>query len=478
MIIVLPKQKLFLLIILLVVFGLLILTTQKVAVLSTLLLFSFVAFAGLILCERLRVFLKDPNLNVLGYFWLLKLVITFIVLFAGWIPQLDPSSADGGYDPQQYYVYAQELVDNNWIFLRPTTYAGIMYYYGAIFAIFGHNPVIPALINSFVTLIASLFLIKVGYQIKSEIEPRDWTIAWVLLLPEILWYDVLPSRETILGALIIFALLTMGIYFLRKTAISIFRLIIIVGFSLIAIAAIRTSMLLPVLLGIILMMLTINQHGGSNITKKIIPVFLIVLFFLEGPIFSIFKDNSTFGMLDSLLTATSARENSAFQFTFGSENSISVLLYPEGIFQSILFLPPRMVLYLVSPLPYISISLTDMWEGNWLAWQRLFTIFSSVFNIIAMPYVLASLIQSIRNRKKNSAPLIFNISFWITFTAVAGGNLILHERYRVMSTILLFGCAWLGARTSTRKLISQTKLSWYGLLIGSAIFFISYKFLF
>lgn len=474
---VLPKQKLFLLIILLVIFGLLILTTQKEAVLSTFLLFSFVSVSGLILCEKLRVSLNDPNLNVLGHFWLLKLAITFILLFVGWIPRLDPASADWGYDPQQYYVYAQELVDNHWIFLRAANYVGIMYYYGAIFFVFGHNPVIPALINSFITLIASLFLIKVGYQIKREIERRDWTIAWVLLLPEILWYDILPSRETILGALIIFTLLTIGLYLLRKPSISLFRVLIVIGLSLIGIAAIRTSMLIPTLIAIFLLMFTINQKSGSNITKNIIPFFLIVLFLTQGLIFSIFKNNSTFGILDSILAATSAKENVVSVLTH-NENSISALLYPEGILQSLLFLPPRMVLYLVSPLPYISISLIDMWEGDWQAWQKLFTILSSVFNIIAMPYVLASLIQSIKNRKQNSAPLIFNISFWLTFIAIAGGNLILHERYRVMSTILFFGCAWLGARTSPRKLINRTKLSWYGLLGLSALSFMVYKFAF
>src|ERR1035437_8059803 len=97
----LSKQKLILVTILLEVFGLLILTTQKDAVLSTFLLFSFVTIIGLILCKRLRVLLNDQNLNILGYFWLIKLAITFILLFAGWIPRLDPSSADWGYDPQR-----------------------------------------------------------------------------------------------------------------------------------------------------------------------------------------------------------------------------------------------------------------------------------------------------------------------------------------------------------------------------------------
>lgn len=473
----LSKQKLILVTILLEVFGLLILTTQKDAVLSTFLLFSFVTIIGLILCKRLRVLLNDQNLNILGYFWLIKLAITFILLFAGWIPRLNPSSADWGYDPQRYYFQSQELVDNHWMFNGGLNYVGIVYFYGAIFTIFGHNPVIPALINSFVTLIASLFLIKVGYQIKSHRDRHDWKIAWVLLLPEILWFDVMTSRETILGAFIIFALLTTGIYLLRNAAISLPRLLIVVGLSLLAISAIRTSMLIPVLTAIILMTFTIKQQGALNITKKIILIILTVLLLLEGPIFSVFLGSSKFDILNSLQTRSVSQDITTELYN-GSKNSIGMLLLPEGIIQSILFLPPRMVLYLVAPLPYISISVIDMWKGSWQDWQKLFTSLSSLINILAMPYVLASLVQSIKNRKKNSALLIFNISYWVTFIAISGGNLIIHERYRVMSTILFFGCAWLGARTCSRKLISRTAWIWYGLLSFGAFFYISYKFIY
>jgi len=476
--IVISKNKLFLLAIILVAFGLLILATQKEALLSTLLLFSFVAIIGLILCERLRVFLNDSNLKILGYFWLIKLTLTFVLLFAGWIPQLIPSSIELGYDPQRYYFQSQEFIDNNWILIVGLNYAGIIYFYGAIFAIFGHNPVIPVLINSFVTLVASLFLIKVGYWIKNNIERRDWNIAWVLLLPEILWFDVMTSRETILGALIVFSLLTTGIYFLRNTEISLIRELIVVGLCLIAIAAIRTSMLIPVLASMFLMMFLIKQQGETKTSKKIIPIIFILLFLLAGPIFSVFLGSSEFDIFNSLQTATSTSQNVATDLYAGSQNSIGMLLFPEGIIQSILFLPPRMILYIVAPLPNISVSLTDLWEGSWLAWQKSLTLLSSLINILVMPYVLASLIQSVKNRRINSAPLIFNISYWVTFIAISGGNLIIHERYRVMSTILLFGCAWLGARTCSRKLINKTKLVWYGLLISGAFFYISYKFIY
>lgn len=156
---------------------------------STFLPFIFVSIIGLILCERLKLSLKDSNLKVLRYFWIIKLAVTFILLYGGWIPFLDQNPG-WGYDPQRYYFQAQELIENNWIFLGGLNYIGILYYYGAIFFTFGHNPVIPALVNSFVTLAATLSLISYCYEINIKRQISDWTLVWALLLPEILWSDI------------------------------------------------------------------------------------------------------------------------------------------------------------------------------------------------------------------------------------------------------------------------------------------------
>jgi len=161
-----------------------------------------------------------------------------------------------------------------------------------------------------------------------------------------------------------------------------------------------------------------------------------------------------------------------------SKNSISQILLPEGLFQSIIFMPPRMILYLLAPLPNISVSFIELIDGNWRAWQKLLTIPSSIINIFAMPYILAATIQAIRTRKENIASLTLIIPFWLTFIAIAGGNLIIHERYRVMATLLLWACAWLGARSCSRALIKKTTYFWNGLLFSGALFYISYKFIF
>ena len=98
-----------------------------------------------------------------------------------------------------------------------------------------------------------------------------------------------------------------------------------------------------------------------------------------------------------------------------------------------------------------------------------------MINLIAIPYAMASLVHAFKTRKINAKPLVFHISYWITFISIAGGNLIIHERYRVMATPLLCGCVWLGVRTCPKRLTTITLRYWYGVLTLSAVFFLTYK---
>jgi len=118
------------------------------AIWQTICLLISVSLSGLLLIQRLQNRLGDPDLQLLGYVWLSKLLLSICLLYAGWIPLLDPATnPDWGFDPMRYYLYAQELVENG--FSLPMNislnYAGILYYYGIIFALLGNNPVIRLL---------------------------------------------------------------------------------------------------------------------------------------------------------------------------------------------------------------------------------------------------------------------------------------------------------------------------------------------
>jgi len=473
----LPIWQAILLFLLLGVGGLLILTTIEDGAYPAVLLLGLVSAIGLLLCRKTQLRLKDPSLRVLGYFWLIKLGATLFLLYAGWIPQLDPvSSPAWGYDPQRYYVQAQELIENNWSpdFVS-LNYVGILYYYGAIFYVLGHNPVVPALVNAFVTLVATLYLVEAGYEIKGRRGPRDWTLAFALLLPEMLWFDVMTSRETLLAALLLVAILTAGRYLARTAPFSLSRVLITSGLAILAIAAVRTTLVLPVFASMALMVVVVRPERSSRLGQRAILAAAAVAVLVFGPLMAGYLGGYEFNVERTVELATSASENTVASDASWSENSIGSLLLPEGLIQSILFLPPRMVVYLVAPLPNIAVSIGDLFAGSWDEWQRLFSLLSSAINVVAIPYALASLIQSIRNRKANVAPLVLHISYWIVFMAIVGGSLTIHERYRVMATPFLWGCAWLGAQTCSQRQIHRVSMYWYGLLSLGALFYLGYK---
>ena len=68
------------------------------AINSTLLLI-FVSFFGLLLVKKTAISLGDYKLNILGTFWLFKVLATIMLLYLGWMPDLDYStSSSWGYD--------------------------------------------------------------------------------------------------------------------------------------------------------------------------------------------------------------------------------------------------------------------------------------------------------------------------------------------------------------------------------------------
>lgn len=447
--------------------------TVKVQPLNTLVIFSVVVGVGVWLCRKTRIDLRDPKLKILSTLWLYKIYITFLLLYIGWIPQLDQSSANWGYDPQRYYKDALDLIENNWIPVAGSTYQGIIYYYGVIFYIFGHNPVIPALINSFLTLLSTLFLIRYLYFSVPNRKAKDWLIAGLLLVPEVLWYDVMTSRETLMAAMIIFSILILAKYlFDHEKKVNLINAVIISIAAFIFILAVRTSMAFAVVGSVFAMLMLLkSKHKNGSIIKLLLFAIGITLMLIGPYIQSILGG----GEIDYLATWESLQGASS---TFvddqnWSDNSIGYILYPRNIWQSLLFLPPRMVLYLLAPLPNINVSLIDLIEGSWSAWQNVMTILTSIMILLGIPFTLAASAHSWRLRHHQPGFFALVITFWITFVVVAGGNVIIHERYRVMTTLLLFATIWFGyTRCSTRE-INLWAIRWYFLLaLGGFIIFI------
>ncbi len=473
-----PLGQWMLLVVLLAASGATLIATVDEATAMTVAVLVAVATIGLPLCRATQFATGDPRLHVLGYFWLIKLGLTLFILYAGWIPQLDRSTSTmWGYDPQRYYAEAWELIQNDWSpdFLS-LNYVGVLFYYAAIFRVLGHNPVIPALINCFITLLGSLYLIRVCYELRSRPEPRDWWLGWVLLLPELLWFDALTSRETLMGALLVVSLLTIAVYFARAR-LNLATVFAICGPCALAIAAVRTSMLLPIVAAVVVMALFVRQSKRGQFASKFLLAAGAGVLLVAAPVLANLMGAYDFDLQRLFQAATAASmiaESADFEW---SNNSIGLLLVPEGPLQAILFLLPRMLVNLVVPLSTRGVSLDALVAGNWSEWQWFLCSISALINVLAMPFVLASLVAAIRNRKSNPGPLAIHICFWLAFMAVAGGNLIIVERYRVMVTPLFWACAWLGSSSDARKFVVPATITWIGFAGVGAMFYMMLKLL-
>jgi len=453
----------------------LLLATIQVARINTLGLLLVVTLVGLWRCRATAIRLADTKLSVLGTFWLIKVGLTLFLLYAGWMPQLDPAdSSTWGYDPQRYYQYAYDLVEDNWNPAQSTNYQGIVFYYGVIFYLLGHNAVIPALINNFVTLIGTLFLIRVCYDLKWQRAQHDWTLAYLLLVPEVVWFDVMTSRETLSAVLVLCSTLSFGRYLVGHVRVSLSRTVLLGGTCLAALLAVRTSMAIPVVVSVVMMALFLKSSQRSGLMARLLFGAVAVGLLALGPLVAQMTGGYHIDYLSITQRILSFEGNVAARMEW-SENSIGLLLAPSGLLEAILFVLPRTVLYLVAPLPDISISIKDLLDGSWLAWQRLCTIPTSLLMIGALPYALAGFSQALKQRKHRPAPMVLHISFWITLLGISGGNIIIQERYRIMMMPLMFACAWLGYTSCSSRQVSRFAYPWFGLLAVGAMFYLAYK---
>jgi hypothetical protein len=454
--------------------------TVNASVGVTVMLLLCVGAAGLHLCTRTASDLGDTSLNALGTFWLVKLALTLFLLYVGWIPELDPNtSTTWGYDPQRYYTQAQELPRNDWSpdFLA-INYAGILYFYAGVFYALGSNPVVAALLNAFLTLLASLYLVRFGYRVVPARTPHHWALALILLIPELVWFDVMTSREGLLAVLLLFATMTPGRYFARASSLTAGGVTVISAVCLLGIAAIRTSLVFPVLMTISVMALVVGSTGrGRSLRITYVALLVATAVLITGGIAGALG-GSDFDLVRLVQSALTSSDNVALSDEVDwSQNSVGALLIPGDAFEALAFLIPRMVLYLIAPLPGVPFSWTDLAAGKWMAWQGLALFMSSLVNIVVVPYAIASLVHSIRHRALRPAPLALHITYWTLFAAIAGGNLIIHERYRVMVSALLWTCGWLGATQCTSRLIMRSSVAWYGALALCVPLYLVYKLL-
>jgi len=380
-----------------------------------------VAAIGLRLITQLSRRLNDPHLQKLGYLYLLKLLALLVLLYVAWVPMLDPGSTDFGYDPQRYYHYSKILVDSGFditevLSIENLNYVGILYYYAVVMAVFGQNPVSPMLINAFVTLLAVLCLVRLGYMIKRERSNQDWWLGLAILLPEVFWFDALTARETLSMSLITISSSFIAGYLIRRSDdhIKSKNVILVVVPSLLLLAIVRSSALLAPITTMVLLFLSLRQAKQNRALALGVLFFAVIVVLLE-PVVSTILGSSNVGYAWIFGQLTGVDKDGVELEGLGT---FAKLLVPSNPFQAVLFVPVRLLLYLLAPLGVASFQLGGLLQGNWSSWQYLMMLLSALLNLLLFPLAVASLLHSLRS--KNRSQLALNIPLWVTLGMIAG----------------------------------------------------------
>ncbi len=444
--------------------------------LSTLLLFFMVTLGGVILVKS-RSGLDARVSSQLAFFWCVKLLITFLLVVFAWSPELTQENSYGwGSDQQRFYKYSAELLAQNW---DPSgivqNYQGVIWFYAAVFAVFGRNPFSPALINSFLTLGALLFLIQHCIRVTPLSQSHHRYLPLVILVPEIIWYDVMPGREALVAAFIIISSLKMGALFSphdRPRSRTVDALILLI--SVVMILAVRTVMIIPLIITGCIFLYLVSSYRSSMFLRAGVALFLASAL-VFGYYAQTFLGGYGTNYFEILRALQSVDENIAAEAEW-SANSIGLLLAPSGLWEAVAFLPLRMIVYIIAPLPNFPIDLYRLASGSWYSWQHLLVIPTSLLMLSAVPLVFVGTMHAWRQRAVNGGLFLIPLVFWINFAAIAGGNYIIQERYRAMVTGLFFVCAWIGLAFSKKKHLVSGYLIWGAVLATGMIGYFSLKF--
>lgn len=444
-------------------------------VLRTSFLLLCVQWGGFWLIVRYTRDLATGTTTRIAFIYTAKLLIVLVLAVTAWEAQLDPSRPGFGGDPQRFYYQAWDLARAGFPLdlaaALNINYTGVLFYLGAVFLLFGHNVVAPALINAFLTLGASLLLVRVASRIDRA-DPSIWVVGLAMILPEVLWFDTVTGRDSLAMALFTLTAIKLGEYvFLqlptRKNDDRGRLWLILSGAVLLGLVRVPMVVPLALLAGAGFM------YGPRSTRTKLTSVVLAVS--LAGGLVGVGYLSQMIGGYEldlAFLLRRGIAPPGGVERAVWSKNSVGQMLVPGNALELVLFLPLRFVAYLLAPLPQWTVDLSALMASPPSGWRELLLMASSIINGVLFPLLVASLIQTVRTRDRRS--IILHAPYWLTMAVVAGGTLVLQVRYRIMTTLFLWGCAWLG-RKADKRLILQCYTLWFLVLTAGVSVYYAVK---
>ncbi len=364
--------------------------------------------------------------------------LTLSILFAGWLPHLDQNDPAYGYDPQRFHFEAWELArsgfDPSTIQLLSLNYGGILYYYGGAFTVFGWSAVVPALLNCITTLLALTVVVWGVQQVRGGRIGAGAAIGLVFLVPDLLWFDVVASRESLLSGLVAVIVLCVVLQvrgLVGKGALA-------AAVCALGVAALRPPVLLPLAATAVAAGVLLRRRDSAGMRGKAVGIVVVVG--AVGAVAAATLISTLLGGYDlNLLKDVSAIASATSEASQGFEwasTSVAARLIPSSSWQVIPFALLRLVLFYVAPWPAPVITMAGIADGRWPDWQSVFLALSSPIYWVAAPLLVSAFVRALRNRTDRTE-LVLHLATIAVLLTVAGGNVIVQERYRVMALGLM-----------------------------------------
>ncbi|HYW51577.1 MAG TPA: hypothetical protein VE861_13275, partial [Gemmatimonadaceae bacterium] len=400
----------------------------------------------------------------------LKQLLTLIILFGGWIPHLDQNDPRYGYDPQRFHFEAWELARSGFdpatIQLLSLNYGGVLYYYGAAFLAFGWSAMVPALLNCITTLVAMSVVIWGMQQLRGGRLGLGAGFAAVLLVPDLLWFDVVASRESLLSALVS---IVMVLVIVQIRGLAQRRVLLWAALAALAIATLRPPVLLPIAFTGVVAGLLLRRRGAGGMNRVAAVALLAggaAAAIAAATVLTSLLGGYNLNLLSDLSAIATANSEASQGFEWAN-TSIARRLIPTASWQVPLFTLLRLVLYFVAPWPVPSVTMAGFADGRWPDWQSTLLALSSPLYWLSAPLLIAAALRAVRDRTDRSE-LTVHVGTIALLLTVAGGNVIVQERYRVMAIGMMVASMLLVRREDLPRALAVGRVL-LGFAVGGAV---------
>lgn len=383
-------------------------------------------FVLLVSNVMVRSVLKGFNQKIRTKFYnlfLLSFFISLIILHFMWTPLLNPSLPDWGYDPLRYYYYASEIIRTGFS-SASLSYYGVVYYNVGIMNVFGLDPLVPLFTNILMTFYAVLLIARL---LGNDKHVNRY--AYLLLIPEIISFDMMASREIICMSMVTVFVIK---YNELMKQFRWPRLLIMI-IAILLVAVIRPPMAGVAVMGIVVSLIfTFKGKLGKNmIVLAIAGGLLVVGLGISTSMGSDFSSDSLSETVSDNFSGDNEERNDA-------KPGLTTMLIPHNPIEYVVFGVIRSFAYVVPAPVMIKDFETQFSLSNYYIYEHLSTLIIFFF--------LPTVFRTVKNYKQQDENMKLIIILFVCYFFTIGISLpnLIHNRYRLVYDLFYFTIAIYG----------------------------------